>query len=177
MTYTIRRDVENALSSLEGYIDTLGSADLTEVSSCYEDVRDSFSNLESEMAYLTSEHEEYDDLLEEIESRYGSTDPDDWDLPDEDEMKEIRERNETLEDEREKNEQARLKMANVIIEQGKFIGRLRDQLARVESMSREAAAWTMFDEDTKLLPAPSEVEVVENFGEQGAVDPDQFAGE
>jgi chromosome segregation ATPase len=79
MSYITRREAEITISRHEGYIDDLGNADITEISSAYDELRDSFQNLESEMSNVLAEHEEYEGALDEIEERFGSTDPDDWD--------------------------------------------------------------------------------------------------
>lgn len=61
---SVRRDAENAVSTLEGEIDSLGNATIDDLSSYFRDVQSAFSTLESEVGYLSSEHEEFEDELD-----------------------------------------------------------------------------------------------------------------
>ena len=62
---TVRRDADNAVSTLEGEIDSLGNACIDDLSSYFRDVQSAFSTLENEVGYLSAEHEEFEDELDE----------------------------------------------------------------------------------------------------------------
>ncbi len=60
-----RRDTANAVDSLSSELDSLESATIDDISSYFKDVLSAFGNLEHEVGYLISEHEELEDELEE----------------------------------------------------------------------------------------------------------------
>ena len=84
-------DVQSKIEAAERAVNEIKEGYVCNLASNIESALRSISEAESELIYVDDEFGDVQDQLEEIENRYGSTDPDDWDIPDEDELNELRE--------------------------------------------------------------------------------------
>jgi DNA repair ATPase RecN len=80
MTHSLIQDVQSNLDSAERAVNDVKEGYVCDLESNLETVLERISDAESELRYCNDELEEQQDALDEIESRFGSHDPDDWDV-------------------------------------------------------------------------------------------------
>ena len=178
MLHTLVQDVETAIDRVESDLYDLRHDDLESAIGHLDDADTNLEEVRNELRYVNDEMEEMQeavDQCEEIECRFGSSDPDDWEVCNEDELQDlIRERDEAIAELKElklsNDEKAREKMAHVIIGQANLIIRMRNILGLIGGMASETNEWSIHDEPQTCLPAPADV--VENFDEQAKGDSD-----
>ena len=90
MSHTLVQDVESKISDAEAAVRTLKEGYVCDLDSNIEEINEALSGIESELVYVNDELEEKTDYLDEIEMRFGSVDPDDWDLVDTDEAEALK---------------------------------------------------------------------------------------
>ena len=84
-------DVQSKIDEAERAVNAIKDGYVCDLASNIEQALKYISKAEYELSYVDDEFADAQELLEEIENRYGSTDPDDWNIPDEDEVNELRE--------------------------------------------------------------------------------------
>ena len=90
MSHTLVQDVESRISDAEAAVRTLQEGYVCDLDSNIEEINEALSGIESELVYVNDELEDKTDSLDEIEMRFGSVDPDDWDTIDADEAEALK---------------------------------------------------------------------------------------
>lgn len=85
MSHTLVQDVESRISDVESAIRNTKEGYVVDLEENLDNIAEELSSVESELVYVNDELEDAENQLDEIEGRFGSRDPDDWDLIDSDE--------------------------------------------------------------------------------------------
>ncbi len=93
MTHTLVRDVESAIDRAESNLYDVKNESVESINYNIDQTESAIDDIRSELRYVNDEMEElqeYADACEEITDRFGGIDPDDWDIPEPDEIEELR---------------------------------------------------------------------------------------
>jgi hypothetical protein len=91
MQHSLVQDVQTCLDDAERAVEAVKEGYVCDLESNLDTILEHISSAEGELRYVNDELEEKQDIYDEIESRFSSPDPDDWEFSNESEMDELRE--------------------------------------------------------------------------------------